>query len=335
MGTYGQIITDASQWLTDSLEALDGDVVLSSPFLTTEVCSCIAESIKVAAYESILVTTLDASAVAGGYLSVQGLRKLIEAGVAVRHVERLHAKCFILGTCAMLGSANLTGAGLGSSARSNRELGVSLRDDEREQARSEIMSWPARIVTMSDLDELVEKAKKLTAASKDSGETLSADSALQLAERLLIDARDPNRELWLKLEYGEPALDGWRDNSYFASPKKGKPGFRPGDLVFICAKNTRDCYAVVEVTSEPDYQPEDYLFDIEQYGWENDAAERWPWVNRTKPRLVPDELMELKRDELGVNGQALQNGHVRLKFDQFTAGVRALARLATEYQSPR
>ena len=60
------------------------------------------------------------------------------------------------------------------------------------------------------------------------------------------------------------------------------------------------------------------------------SAERWPWINRTKPRLVPDELMQLKLNELGVPGNPLQNGHVRLSFDQFTAGVRALARLATE-----
>jgi hypothetical protein len=40
--------------------------------------------------------------------------------------------------------------------------------------------------------------------------------------------------------------------------------------------------------------------------------------------------MELKLDELGVRGQGLQNGHVRLKFDQFTAAVRGLARLASD-----
>lgn len=325
MGISGQIITNASQWLTDSLETLDGDVLLTSPFLTAEVCTCIVDKIKATPHKGILVTNLDASAVAGGYLSVQGLRKLIDAGMEVRHVERLHAKCFILGTRGMLGSANLTGAGMGSSANSNRELGVCMTDDERDQARKEILSWPARIVTTPDLDELLAKSRKITTVSKAVFDPLSADSALQLAERLLVDARDDTRGLWLKLEYGEPALDGWREASYFASPKKGKPGFKPRDLVLICAKNTHDCYAVVEVTSEPEYQPEDYLND-----YEHDAAERWPWVNRTKPRLVPDELMELKLDELGVNGKALQNGHVRLVFDQFTAGVRALARLATE-----
>lgn len=328
MEVTGQIVTIASQWLSGSLPDLDGDALLTSPFLTADVCTRIANAIAASPYRGVLVTTLDPSAVASGYLSVQGLQKLLDTGVEVRHVERLHAKCFILGSKAMLGSANLTGAGLGSAANSNRELGVILGEDDREQARAEILSWPARIVTAADLDELIAKSKKLTTTTKAASESLSADSALHLAEGLLIDARDPNRELWLKLEYGEPALDGWRDASYFASPKKGKPGFKPGDLVFICAQDTRDCYAVVEVTDEPEYQPDDYVEAATARG--DDSAQRWPWINRTKPRLVPDELMELKRDELGVSGKALQNGHIRLTFDQFTAGVRALARLATE-----
>lgn len=330
MGRAEQIVTNASEWLRESLAVLDGDMLLASPFLTAEVCTRIANVIAASSHTGVLITTLDASAVAGGYLSVQGLHTLLDAGVEVRHVERLHAKCFILGSQAMLGSANLTGAGVGSASHSNRELGVILDDSAREQARTKIISWPARLVTSSDLDELVAKAKKLTDSTKSAFDTLSADSALQLAEQLLIDARDPARGLWLKVEYGEPALDGWREASYFASPKKGRPSFKPGDLVFICAKDTRDCYAIVEVTSEPEDRPEDYLSDIEQYGWGEGAADRWPWISRTTPRFVPDELMELKRDEIGVRGQALQNGHIRLKFDQFTAGVRALARLVTD-----
>lgn len=55
-----------------------------------------------------------------------------------------------------------------------------------------------------------------------------------------------------------PPRDGRsRFRSWFASPKKGRP-FRPGDLVFVCAKDTHVCYTVVEVTSEPEYQPDAY-----------------------------------------------------------------------------
>lgn len=105
-----------------------------------------------------------------------------------------------------------------------------------------------------------------------------------------IDARDPQRSLWLKLEYGEPASDGWRERIWFASPKKGKPGFRPGDLVFTCAKDTGDCYAIVEVADEPEYQPEYYV----DWTAANDALARWPWINTTRPRLVANVLLELK-----------------------------------------
>lgn len=98
--------------------------------------------------------------------------------------------------------------------------------------------------------------------------------------------------------------------------------------MLICANDTKDCYAVVEVTREAESKPQDYIEWTAAY--EPESLERWPWINRTKPRLVPSVLMELKLEELSASASALQNGHIRLKFDQFTAGVRALARLATE-----
>jgi hypothetical protein len=327
MTTAMPIIEHAHAWLSQALSSPDGAVLLSSPYLSYEICRQLAESARKSSHPFTLVTTLDPNAVASGYLSVQGLRLLLAAKVEVRHTERLHAKCFIVGSQAMIGSANLTGAGLGSSASPNRELGISLTRQDANAARVLISGWPARIVQLTDLDNLMISANGLGRTERVQNGKLDSISALQLAEQLLVDARDPQRSLWLKLEYGEPALDGWREKAWFASPKKGRPGFKPGDLVFICAKGTGDCYAIVQVDSEPKYQP-DYYVD---WAAANDsgALERWPWINTTKPRLVPDSLMELKLSELGVSSQALQNGHVRLQLDQFSAGVRALARLAT------
>lgn len=320
----GRLIDTAEKWFEAAISDPDGDVVLTSPYLAFDVCRRIAEAAQSSEMRWTLVTTLDPSAVANGYLSVKGLRRMMESGVDIQHVERLHAKCFIVGHRAMLGSANLTGAGLGSSPTANRELGVELGQEQAASARATIAAWPARTVDRGDLDQLLERSMELTGTERTQRDRLDAVSALRLAEQLLEDARDHDRSLWLKLKYGEPSLEGWRKESRFASPKKGRPGFRPGDLVFICSKRTRDCYAVVEVVSEPVLRPVDYIEETDPAN-----VERWPWVNYTKPRLVPEKLMELKLHELGVHGRGLQNGHVRLEFDQFTAGVRALARLAT------
>lgn len=317
----------AADWLQQSLSAIDGDVLLTSPYLSFEVCRRLADAAADSSVGWELVTTLNPSAVANGYLSVRGLHLLLREGITLRHVDRLHAKCFVVGSRAMLGSANLTGAGLGTTVSPNRELGVELTPGHVDQVRMTIHSWPSVDIDHDDLDRLLAASRGLTEKFvKASGDDLDSRSALHLAEELLADARDQHRSLWLKLEYGEPALDGWRDTSWFASPKKGKPGFRTGDLVVICAKGTHDCYAVVEVAADPEFQPQMYIDDLAERPGE---LERWPWVNRTLPRLVPDHLMELKLSELGVSGQGLQNGHVRLDFDQFTAGVRALARLAS------
>ncbi|WP_281873135.1 phospholipase D-like domain-containing protein [Brachybacterium paraconglomeratum] len=327
MGIEQPLIESAAHWLWDAVAQVDGDVVLTSPYLSNDICQEIASAASGSSRSWRLVTTLDASAVAGGYLSIQGLKAMLGAGVEVVHTDRLHAKCFVIGSRAMLGSANLTGAGLGSRPSPNHELGVELDPEQTRHALEVISTWPTRDVDPSDLDRLEKAAKDLTSVSKQRPDgPLDTSSALHLAERLLVDARDPERRLWLKLEYGEPNLDGWRGPSFFASSSKGRPSFRPGDLVFICAKETYDCYAVVEVTAEAEFQPEDFaeMVAIDRPG----DLDRWPWVNRTESRLVPDELPGLKLEELRPRGQGLRNGHVRLSFDQFTAGVRALARLA-------
>lgn len=328
MTTSPRVVPLASEWLWEAMDQTEGDVLLTSPYLSFDTCDKIAKSAASSEHQWTLVTTLDPSAVANGFLTVQGLGKLLDAGVEVRHVERLHAKCFVVGRQALVGSANLTGAGLGSSANPNRELGVELDVDQAAAAVAEIRSWPARLVSKADLDQLSRDARGLTEVHPIQHDALDPYSALARVEQLLVDARDQTRSLWLKLEYGAPALDGWRRPAWFASPKKGKPKIKPRDLVLVCSKATHDCYAVVEVTSDPEFQPPFYLEVARQD--DPGAAERWPWVSYTSPRFVPTELTPLKINELGASAPALQNGHIRLQFDQFTAAVRALARLASE-----
>ncbi|MFJ5956574.1 hypothetical protein ACIQC5_11530 [Paenarthrobacter sp. NPDC092416] len=322
MMNEGAVHSKAADWLFQTGQDAVGDVLLASPFLSYDVCKRLAQTGGPGAART-LFTCLDPSAVANGYLSVDGLLQLIESGFSVRHVDRLHAKAFLLGSRGFLGSANLTGAGLGSSAAANVELGVELGAAQVSSVRQMMDAWTSRTVTPADLDSLALQARQLTVVDKPVAEGLDSELALALVEQLLVDARDSDRTLWLKSEYGEPALDQWRKDWFFGSPAKGRPSIKEGDLVVISAQ-TRDCYAVVEVTSEPLHIPDDYRDE------RGEEADRWPWVSRTKPRFVPDELLELKAHELVRSTGGLQNGHIRLKFDQFTYAVRSLARLVTD-----
>lgn len=319
----GSVYTNAADWLYKAIEDVGGDVILASPYVSSDVCRRLAAAGKDSDSEWHLFTCLDPTAVANGYLSVEGLIELEQNGVNVSHVERLHAKTFIVGNRGFVGSANLTGAGLGSSKAANFELGVELGAAQVVGVRRAISAWPSRGVTANDLEKLLLQARHLTQAEAPASGELDKDSALAHVEQLLVDARDESRTLWLKSEYGEPALDQWRNEWYFGSPAKGRPSIKPRDLVVICAQ-TRDCYAVVEVTSEPIFLPDDYRAE------RGEEADRWPWVSRTIPRFVPDELLELKAHELVRSTGGLQNGHIKLKFDQFTNGVRSLARLVTD-----
>lgn len=334
MTSQPRILETASEWLQSALSDPDGDVVLTSPYLSYIVCRSIADAAMGSSRSWTLCTVLDPLAVASGFLSVQGMVLMLDAGVEVRHVDLLHAKCFIAGSRGMLGSANLTGTGLGSSVNANRELGVELNWDQLEEARAMINAWPSRSVSKSDLDDLAVQAARLpkpTPGMRDWDE----DSALFDVERLLADAQDPERSLWVKVEGGAPVLEQWRQEWRFANPGSkrgdrwiGEPTIKTGDLVFICATGTKDCYVVVEVTTDPELLPNDYV------EWaahrEGEDSERWPWVNRTRPRLVPSSLIDFKYEDLRGGKKLPRGSRFRLSPEEFVAGVRVLAQRATE-----
>ncbi|GAA1152976.1 hypothetical protein HNR11_000052 [Nesterenkonia sandarakina] len=74
MTTSMELIEKADIWLSECLASLDGDVFLSSPYLSYDVCRDLSESARKSPHSFVLLTTLDAGAVVNGYLSVQGLR---------------------------------------------------------------------------------------------------------------------------------------------------------------------------------------------------------------------------------------------------------------------
>ncbi|WP_423446435.1 hypothetical protein AABM36_11750 [Kocuria sp. KSNUG] len=321
MHTNGTVVEHAGLWLENALQSDEGDVLLTSPYLSFTECARVARAAQESTREIILCTVLDPFAAAQGYLSVEGLRRLAAAGVELRHVKRLHAKCFLVGEQGLVGSGNLTGAGLGYAAEPNREIGVELAPDQVAALRATIEGWPAHVVSDADLDDLEQRARSVAPMPGRMPDPADPTELRRAAEQVLLDAQSGERELWIKVEYGEPKPEAWLAPYFFASPKSGRPGFRAGDLVLICAGDTNDCYAIVEITGEAEWKTDIPLFRGQVRN--DDAIERWPWINRTRPRLVPLHNVDYRKADLGLRAP-VRRGHMRLRLDQFAEAVRCL-----------
>ncbi|SFE52555.1 PLD-like domain-containing protein [Blastococcus tunisiensis] len=272
-----------------------------------------------------VLTKLDAAAIAHGSLSTQGLRQLLAAGVELRSLSQLHAKVF-LGDDAfgLIGSANLTDAGLGGTGgKSNVELGVLLDGTQQQEASKHFDGWwgSASIVTEADIDGVEKLAKNLPTSVSAPVVDAEPPQFLEEANRLLAEARSAN--LWIKAVYqDEAAADlAWGAGAWFSSSKRGRPSFQVGDLVLIYAKDAHRCSAVVEVTDSPRRDPAFVVSD----GRPEEEGERWPWVNDVTVRLKVPSAVGVPLSHLGFTGQSLQGGHKRLGHSEFALAVRYLA----------
>ncbi|MFI5502334.1 phospholipase D-like domain-containing protein [Nocardia asteroides] len=318
----------AGDHLLKAIASAKRDVFLASPYLTMNLATRLANRVS-SKVKWRFLTCLSPVATANGYLPIEGLQRLLDVGVQIGHHPRLHAKAYIVDDdFALVGSANLTGTGLGTHTTSNAELSVLLQGEAIEETRRILASWwTGDLVDPHRLARLATEAANLPKAAKyvPTNGRESAPTARDV-EQLLADARDPGRALWVKAQHHDPHLDGWRGAGWFSSSKRGKPGFRQGDLVLIYSKDAHGCYAVVEITDEPTFDP-DYVAARSEVP---DAGERWPWVNTTMPRLVPTELQIVTYQEIGFSPQALQSGHKRLTLSEFAAAVRTLAERTVE-----
>lgn len=308
-----RVITEAGDDLFPRLVTAAGDVTLCAPFLTFKVASRLAELAKSSQVEWYLLTHLDAHAAANGYLSVNGLRAMLEAGVNITSYPGLHAKAYVIGTdYAMLGSANLTDAGLGERS-ANAEMSFVVPEADVAAVQGVLDEWweAGEDVDEEKLDQLETLAGRIARWNPPVSPTPSS------VEELLSDAQCPDVTLWIKAHYGPARPEGWNREAWFStSGSAGTPSFGPGDLVAVYSQEDHCCYGIVEVLDEPTYNP-DFVADNE--GDEN--GERWPWVNTTTPRLVPTPQVGISLRQLGLNPQGLQNGRRKLAFNDFKAIV--------------
>lgn len=306
------------QILTES----SGEVRLASPFVSRPVAAELAAAARVTPPQWSLLTDLDPVAVAGGYLSPDGLRLLLEAGVAVRSHRGLHAKVYVAGDRGIVGSGNLTKTGLGTAAKPNLEVSVELTPSQVAAAKAALDAWWSEAVVVDEaaLLDAVARAREVpsVAAPSTSQEDDPDSEVAEEAAALLAEARGV--QLWVKAVYGDEEADWEGGGHWIASSKRGKPTFAPGDLVLIYAKGLRLCNAIVEITDEPIWAPDVFAQDRPQ-----EDAERWPWLSYVRGRLWVDSTNGVTPGDLGFTGQGLQGGHRRLGQAEFAAAVRHFA----------
>lgn len=323
------IVDHAAAVLFEALAADPGEVTLSSPFLTLPVAMTLSDLARNSAHDWYLLTRLDPGAAAHGFLSVRGLRLLLDAGVMIGDCRGLHAKAYVAGDAfAMIGSANLTTAGLGQSATPNSELSVTVPPSEVRRVQEILDGWweLGRDVGKRELDTLERLAAELphpagpTTSGGQGGVAPGVSDVSAVVEQLISEARAEGIGLWVKALDGTPDPEDWTSGGWFSSSKKGRPSFDVGDLVFLYSKEQHGVVGVVEVLDQPQFDPG---FVSSQIGGEE--GDRWPWVNRATPRFLPNALVVVPGEELGIKTQGLQGGHLRVHLSDFAAGVQALA----------
>jgi hypothetical protein len=302
-------------------------VRLCSPFIGPGETLNLEAARRQSSAEWRLLTYLNARAAAHGALHLEGLEDLLARGVFIRTLPRLHAKVFLVDeVVGFVGSANLTTSGLGGDDWHNKELTVALCDAQRSAAVDQFDAWwsQATDVTSAMLRACAKDAKKVRVTLDGEPVKANGDDA-EIADNLLRESESV--QVWIKAVYlDENTADGWwSGHPWMGSPDAGRPGFKPGDLVLVYAKDAKRCNAVVEVTDESRRDPD---FALAQ-GVPAEHAARWPWVTPITPRLQVPIARGVPLERLGVTGGSLQPGHRRMPVGGLALALRCLCQVQT------
>ncbi len=316
------VLTRLHAPLAEAVASARAHVDLCSPFLGAGIAHWLARTCTTSAADWTLLTVLDPIAAAYGSLSLGGLRALAGAGVSVRHADGLHAKVFMVDRArGWVGSANLTAAGLGDSARPNLELTVALSAGQIARTAKVLASWwsAGTPITGDILDECEAKAALVpTRTSTPPGKGRTAAQRSAAGDKVLQDALHAN--VWIKAVYQDAARAGaaWGPGSFVTSSKRGRPSFTDGDLLLVYVKEAKTCNAVLEVHGDT------YINRSEQIAAAVPAvsADRWPWITPVKRRLHVPSSRGIALEQLGLTGRSLQGGHCRMPTGGLATAVR-------------
>jgi hypothetical protein len=263
-----------------------------------------------------------------GALSPQALSHLQVNRWEVRSIRNLHAKVSIIdGRWGLIGSGNLTNAGLGSTDKGNLELGVILSPAQIREAATVFEGWwsEAGAVMAADIAhfEQIPVAYRKDASEDGVGPALEIGDPADLDQ--LLGDEDPDRRYWVKANYHkrDEAGRGWWHRGWISDSRHAS--YAEGDLILLylgaAYEGPSRCPAIVRVTRPAREEPE----FVAAHG-DPEAEDRWPWVSRTECVFEVPVERGIALETFGVTAHALQSGYKELTRGQFEVAARALHR---------
>lgn len=327
MGTRAELVTVASRSLLGQLRRAQARIWLASPFLSITAAERLIENAAGAgAADRRLLTAVDEGSVRAGSLSPKALLALQESGFELASIANLHAKLSLVDSAwGMVGSGNLTGAGLGLGGAGNVELGVELDPAQLHAAATIYASWWERAKPVRK-DELERLATLPVDPSSGRGKALGPKLPLSGAEELEAilaedEATAASRRYWIKANYHRHDLENWWTRDWISDSRRAS--YAIGDLIVLYLSAHEDgparCPAIVRATTTARHDPDWVIAKGDP-----EAALQWPFVTETACLAEVPVTEGIDLSVMDKTAQSLQNGYCEITRKQFEAGARAL-----------
>lgn len=317
----GDLSSHTAEALIDRVAAARDRVWLASPFVSDyfakRICDCLPRDRRL---DLRLIVALNGSGVESGTLDLSALRRLRNAGFVLGNVTNLHAKVSIVDAdWGLVGSGNLTKAG---QKATNVELGVVLYPQQHAQARNMFEAWwhDAQLIEPSDIAAFDRWHKSLP-SRKSNPPPPKHGKPIRVPEHSNENSRGEitgDTGFWVKAMYYRPKHDDpswWRklDRVHDAPGRpKGGPQYKVGDRLVIYLRETQTCPAIVRVTAQARFAPEE-----SNKGLPDHELNRWPWLTRVKMVASRPLGEAIPKDILEIDPQGLQNGRKKLRRDLY------------------
>jgi PLD-like domain len=327
-GDAGELVTYARTELLARIRGAEQRVWLASPFLSKPVAEEIVTAVEESsAGERRLLTALVAGSVQMRVLDPSALETLLNSGFELCSVSNLHAKLSLIDTSwGLVGSGNLTNAGLGGEGRAKVELGVSLDAGQIASVAELFARWwdgadPIGAGVIAEYAALP-RLKQSPGQPGDYGAPVTVGLPQSLGDILAEDELTAlGRGYWVKSNYQRHDDATWWNRGWISDWRQAS--YEIGDLIvlYLSAKDDGPaiCPAVVRVTEHSQFASE----WIAEHG-DPEAAQQWPY--RTMIDVVGEVPIEsgARLEEFGLSGQSLQGGYCSIARQQFGEALRAM-----------